>query len=176
MEEEETEEPLQIYIGEEDLSLVDTDDNNNDTVPRKQQDGNNNNAPAFRDEKDGKKSEEESPADSPRHKKDNRLPKKGRKACHSQADLTEALQKLAGTPSPAPMAPRAGESARVVQLLDEPVRLPFASRERPKPPLAHRLGPVHPAPFDNKQEYDLEFPHPGYYTAQGWEDPTSVFS
>ncbi len=80
-EEEEAEEPLQIYVGEEDLSLVETDNNNNAAAPNRQRDGNNNNAPASHNEKDGKKSKEESPADPPRSVKDDRLPKKGRKAC-----------------------------------------------------------------------------------------------
>ncbi len=157
-EEELAEEPLQICVGEEDLSII--DDNNNNEV--------------------------ESPVDPPRCKKDNRLPKKSSRrvevkdsgsnksnavagvssSSRSDADIREALQKMAGTQSSEPST--SSEVVRTVTVLDEPLLLPEpASRA----PLAHRLGPTPStsAAAAEEEKPCVEGPHPGYFTAQGWE-------
>ncbi len=171
-EEEVQEEPLQINVGEEDLSLVDVDDNNNEAgTPGEveEQDGNNN-VPSTRREKGEGRKEGVSLADPPKYKKDNRLPKKGRRRRRSEADIREALHKLAEPSLPdSPAGTSAATAERTVRVLDEPIRLPGpAQQQQQRPPLAHRLGLVQEAEPD--QEYDPEYPHRGYYTARGWEE------
>ena len=164
--EEEEEEPLEICVGEEDLSLCDDNNNENARTP----DSSN---PAVGLGKGARK-------------KDNRLPRKGRggggkeggqvppqdapanSGGRSEAEIQEALRHLAHLPAaPAPKKadPAKKETERKVTLLKEQVPLPQTS----KFPMAHRLGPsaeVQPIPSTSANPP----PHPGYYTAAGWEE------